>query len=102
VGSGRGDTVVGNFDVAFVLNGGPFSISTTSSSSSLFTHGGGGLIIKLRAQPGFTSDTSCSPVGVAYSAEDPSGYFVLRFMYDNDGEWPWTFSHPLAAGFEVR
>ena len=96
----RGNSVIGDFEVTFTLNGD--GDGGNPASPVLFYHNGGGLIIRLQAAGNFRGDHTCSFVGVDYDASDVTGWFKLRFMYSDDGEWPWEFAHSRAASFQLE
>jgi hypothetical protein len=73
-----GDTIAGNFDLAY-------------SAEIPFSFPGGGLIIRFsNPAPGYAADSFCNGNLVGAGAGDPSGFFVQRAFTDADGNFPWT------------
>jgi Ca2+-binding RTX toxin-like protein len=94
VPSGRGDSVVGNFDLGYRIQG-----------ATPFSFGGGGLIIRF-SNPfsGFLADGTCTSVLRGAESTDPSGFFVQRFNADPDGLPPYEgfFNNQSIGGFRIR
>lgn len=64
-----------------------------------FDFPGGGLIIRFSNAGGpYASYGDCAQVLVNTSNTDPSGYFVLRYFYDNDGLPPYQDTHTDSIG----
>jgi hypothetical protein len=84
-----GDNVLGNYDLAF-------------TASTPFTFAGGGLIIRVLPVGSYASDMNCSEGLVHYLANDPSNFFVGRFLTDANGEHPWQYEDAQhVGGFRV-
>jgi hypothetical protein len=77
--SPRGDSVAGNYELAFTAQG-------------AFEFSGGGLIIRIsNPGPSFATDQTCDDSLVGANDEsDPSGFFVSRVFNDADGVSPWN------------
>jgi uncharacterized repeat protein (TIGR01451 family) len=74
----RGDTVIGNFELQFVVE-------------NAYSFAGGGLIMRFsNGSAAYRADTqTCDQVGVVGKASDSSGFFVRAFWNDPNGESPW-------------
>jgi hypothetical protein len=74
----RGDSTMGNFDLAFTAEA-PFSFP------------GGGLIVRFsNPSPVYAADNFCNGNLVGANSSDTTGQFVLRTFNDADGGFPWT------------
>jgi uncharacterized repeat protein (TIGR01451 family) len=88
---GRGDTVVGNYDLEF-------------TAESTFNFPGGGLLIRF-SNPSSTylTDSMCTLNLVSGEPSDTSGYFFERFLRDTDGFSPWENpAHSDIGAFRVQ
>ncbi len=87
----RGDTVLGNFDLIWLVEQ-PFSFA------------GGGLVIRFQnSSPTFLMDETCNQVGVVGNADfDANPAFVTAFFSDDDGLFPYDDELPdIINGFQV-
>jgi hypothetical protein len=73
----RGDAIANNYELRFTAEA-PFSFP------------GGGLIIRTQATGAFVNDATCDAFAVNGDGSDSSGFFVERFIFDADGEYPWS------------
>jgi hypothetical protein len=84
--SPRGDTVTGNFDLAFLTRA-PFSFA------------GGGLIIRFsNSSPAYAADATGTFNLVGAMSSDSTGFFVERGYVDTDGAAPWSNVEGAAIG----
>ena len=92
--SGRGDSVQGNFDLAYSIQ-----------SAAPFSFRGGGLILRFSSPfSSFLTDSTCTTVLRGADSTDPSGFFVQRFNADADGLPPYDgfFNNQSIGSFRVR
>lgn len=90
VGSGQGNTIIGDYDYAFTVD-------------NLFEFSGGGLIIDFLVRDDSVYDGTANHNVVTSAVSDPTGYFVGRYYgSDEAGAVDVTFHPDIAANFELR